>query len=282
MSKNGLNDKDYKTIVAQIVKEVYEDGLQPAVKETGKTLGLVPRLIRSLLLPLENWILNREYSLRITEKLLEYKLNNYKPEEMENDLKAFVAVPAINALSYSIGDIDLLNMYANLLATSMLKEDKWKIHPSFVEIIKQLSPDEARLLQVIATMPCDNEYPLINLVMLKEDKDDEFSLTISSTKYYVLKNFTSLGEEVCEVFGNISSYIENLARFNIIEINNDLTATKNNYLEIEKHRFVEEAKRNNALREGFHWECERFMFMITNFGRNFISACVFGPKKKES
>ena len=59
--------------------------------------------------------------------------------------EAYIAVPALQAISYCKNSEELRNMYANLLATSMLNDKKEDVHPSFGEIIKQLSPDEARM-----------------------------------------------------------------------------------------------------------------------------------------
>lgn len=53
------------------VPELYDDGLKPAVQESGKTLSLLPKTINAALVPLRKWIAEREYSLAETEKLLE-------------------------------------------------------------------------------------------------------------------------------------------------------------------------------------------------------------------
>lgn len=58
-----------------------------------------------------------------------------------------IAVPALQYISYCMDNDELRDMYANLLANSMNKVVKNGVHPGFVEIIKQLSPDEARLLK---------------------------------------------------------------------------------------------------------------------------------------
>lgn len=60
------NRRGYKT-----VPELYDDGLKPAVQESGKTLSLLPKTINAALVPLRKWIAEREYSLAETEKLLE-------------------------------------------------------------------------------------------------------------------------------------------------------------------------------------------------------------------
>lgn len=57
-----------------------------------------------------------------------------------------IAVPAIMANSYTDDD-ELRMLYANLIASSMVENSFNKAHPSFVEIIKQLTPREAILLK---------------------------------------------------------------------------------------------------------------------------------------
>lgn len=58
----------------------------------------------------------------------------------------YVAIPAIQQISYSYDSDELRDMYANLLANFMDKERSDLVHPSFVEVIKQLNPDEASSL----------------------------------------------------------------------------------------------------------------------------------------
>lgn len=266
----SLNDGDYKKVVAKTAKEIYEDGAKDTVQETGKVISLLPRLIHASLSKVEKWILNKEYTIKETQKLLEYKLANFDPSKIEPP-EAYVAVPAINALSYTYNCNELLDMYANLLASSMIKEKKWDVHPSYVEIIKQLSPDEAKLLKHIASQKCENEFPLINIVMEKEMKDH-------TEEYIVVKNYSDIGIGVCDLPENISRYIDNLARLNLIEIR-ELSKTSNfDYSKIENSNYVNEFKSKTKLKDGFYWSFDEFMFMITSFGKSFISICVLDPK----
>lgn len=72
--RNKVKENDYKYVATETVKEIYEDGIKETVKQTGKTLSLIPRFINAALSGFEQWILNREYTVKRTEKLLEYKL----------------------------------------------------------------------------------------------------------------------------------------------------------------------------------------------------------------
>ena len=144
---------DEKNAVSEIIGEskevlgkVYDDIAHPTTKSIGNTLSLIPRTIGVWLGKWEKWIINGEYAIAETKKLLEEKLKNV-PEEKIVEPEPYVAVPAIQQLSYSIDNPDLREMYANLLAASMNADTKWNVHPSFVDIIRQLTPDEAKLLK---------------------------------------------------------------------------------------------------------------------------------------
>ena len=95
------------------VPELYDDGLKPAVQESGKTLSLLPKTINAALVPLRKWIAEREYSLAETEKLLEIKLRNIDHNKIVTP-EAYVAVPALQAISYSMDSEELRKMYADM------------------------------------------------------------------------------------------------------------------------------------------------------------------------
>ena len=69
-------------------------------------------------------------------------------------------MPALQAISYSMDSEELRNMYANLLAKAMNVDEKDKVHPAFVELIKQMAPREALILDGIFKSPLT---PLIDL-----------------------------------------------------------------------------------------------------------------------
>lgn len=262
----------HKETLNAVAKDLYSDLAKPVAKETGKLISLIPRAIKASLLPVEKWILNREYSLKEAKKLLENKLSNVSPERITVP-EAYIAVPAINALSYSSGSIDLIDLYANLLATSMIEDNKWDVHPSFVEIIKQLLPDEAKLLKEIASHEGENEFPLISLEMKKQENN-----SFSYERYVKVNNFTNIGDNVCDIPEKTITYIDNLVRLRIIDIHEDESASGYNYTELEKHDFIENFKSSHSVYDGFEWGFKHYMFKVTQFGFDFIDICVLGKK----
>lgn len=131
----------------EVAPELYNDTIQPTAIEIGKTGSLIWRAINAALAPLEKWVLDKEYNMAETKKLLGYKLEHLDPSKIvEPD--AYVAVPALQAIPYCMDSEVLRNMFANLLANAMNIDNKSDVHPSFVEIIKQLSPYDAETIRL--------------------------------------------------------------------------------------------------------------------------------------
>ena len=182
------------------VPELYDDGLKPAVQESGKTLSLLPKTINAALVPLRKWIAEREYSLAETEKLLEIKLRNIDHNKIVTP-EAYVAVPALQAISYSMDSEELRNMYANLLAKAMNVDEKDKVYPAFVELIKQMAPREALILDGIFKSPLT---PLIDLSVRTDKGNDNYIYNISWI--------------TCFSYDDIAVALDNLERMGLIEI----------------------------------------------------------------
>jgi hypothetical protein len=71
-----------------------------------------------------------------------------------------IAVPALQALTYSLDDKLIRDMFANLLAADMNVDTKRDAHPAFVEIIKEMTPAEARFPTHTGRWPPDTRLRL--------------------------------------------------------------------------------------------------------------------------
>lgn len=68
------------------------------------------------------------------------------PEEKMQDPKISIIGPALEASKFYIDEEEIRNMFSSLIASSMNTDYNNLVHHSFVEIIKQLSPLDARIL----------------------------------------------------------------------------------------------------------------------------------------
>lgn len=189
------------------VPKLYEDAFQPTVQEGGKLLARVPRAINAAFSGLDKWILNKEYAIDETKKLLAQKLENVEPEKIVEPAP-YVAVPALQSISYSMNSEELRNLYANLLAKAMNIDTKDFVHPAYVNIISQMTPLDAHVLQYLLNEP-DNDMPVVDLIATRP------TLGYMLECIYLQANITGLSLSSIEA---LSISIENLARNNLIYI----------------------------------------------------------------
>ena len=262
MSINEFEKELAKNIAKELpIKEVYKDGLKPVVKATGDFIGLVPRAINAALEPIQLWVLRKEYNISKTKKLLEEKLNNIPPELIITP-EPHIAVPALQAISYCMDNEEIRNMYANLLSASMTSIVKNDVHPAFVEIIKQLSPDEAKIMSYL------NTVKTAPVVFLKMKLPDNRGNTCSK------KNVSLLAEKItAEMPEKIPELLDNLERLKLIEINiNEYLTADEIYKPFEE--FLESIKQHNPLPENYEWFIQKGYIEETIFGETFCKVCI--------
>ncbi len=253
-----------KDALVEVSKEVYEDLIQPTVKPIGQIFSYLPRAVRLGFSGLERWIINGEESLRLTSESLQEKTKNIPIEKLVEP-EPHIAIPAIQQLSYCQNSEELRDLYANLLASSMNTDKKWKVHPAFVDIVKQLTPDEAKMLKSLPPSIVIS-HPLID-VRLQNKQRGKGGNTLYS-------NFTNVGLDRIETQSQISSYIDNLERLKLIVIPPTKSLTdKALYNPLLKHPNITAMIPKNLPNDIFEIGYEYKIFNLTNFGLSFIETC---------
>ena len=130
-----------------ILGQVYGDLAQPSVKAVGNALGTVFEFSTSFLLPVK--LLNEKFKLNFTKRLNEYKEKlEQVPEEKRCEVHPQIGTPIIEKLSYTTND-EISDMFTTLLANASNVDMVNTAHPSFVNMIERMSPDEARILKYL-------------------------------------------------------------------------------------------------------------------------------------
>ena len=189
----------------ETVPELYEDAFQPTVQEAGKLIARIPRAINAAFSGLDKWILNKEYNIDETKKLLAQKLENVEPEKIVEP-EPYVAIPTIQAISYTMNSKELRELYATLLAKAMNSDTKEYVHPAFTETIKQLSPEDAAYFKRLSEL----EYRPIVSVVLENPEGSE---------YLVAKNVNLFSHGYVN---NQELSLNNLSRLGLINIPEDV------------------------------------------------------------
>lgn len=244
-------------IDSELANKIYDDGLKDPVKETSSVISLVPRAIKAALEPLETWILEKEYKIKETKLLLEKKLKNISEEKIVPP-EPFVAIPAIQAISYSMNNEELRNLYANLLAKAMNTDTKDQVHPAFTEIIKQLSPIDAILLKRFLS----NATPLIDVIERKFQNSDYRFLITNLTNIFDYKN------------NIISVSIDNLIRLGLIKILSNQVLSENSIYEtiLSGSPFIKFKETYNSS-EGYI-DILKKVLIVTDLGYQFSKICI--------
>ena len=262
--ENNMPDELGKEILVESAKAVaiegYNDTFKPALKSIGNVVALPFQVVDAVLTKPKLWVAEKQYNYERTREILAEKLKD-TPIEKIVPPENYVAVPALQQISYCFDSDELRDMYANLLASSMNIDTKYTVHPSFVDIIKQLTPDEAKLLKKLSV---GSEYPLIDVI-----------LRVKNGGYITLvHNFTDIAENVCDCPNEIFSYLDNFERLKLIEIPRELYLTAEQlYKPLEEHEYIKSLL-NKPIQEGEKIEIEKGKFGLTSFGKNFIKVCL--------
>ncbi len=248
--------------LSAVAKDLYQDLLQPTMQNLGLAFGTVSDTVNTVLFPLFLVNTNRRERMRAA---LEPKIEKI-PQESLVAPPEMLSFSALQYMALSIDEPDLRELYANLLATSMDARAAHTALPSFVEVIKQLSPDEAKLFKYMGT---GAPLPVISLWPVGE-----------SSGRYVLEYFSLLGESAqCDHPDVAPVYIANLCRLNLVVVPNDIC-----YKNAEAYKALEADPRIRELctRNGHEtWQSwmpwvDYRMVQITPFGAQFHAVCLGG------
>ncbi|MFL9567140.1 DUF4393 domain-containing protein [Acinetobacter baumannii] len=251
---------------ADLLKEIYGDLAKPGVAQVGIALATVIGLLNTCLSPIkflnEKTELNRQNNLKQLAKRF-----SEIPHEKIVEAPPEIAVPIAEKLAY-VSNEELRNLYIELLAKASTNDLNSTAHPSFINIVNNLSPDEAVLIKYLRK---NKGIPFVNIELKKNDGKygilliDELVVIITELKL----TFNA----------NLSAYISNLAGAGLVEIDSThwysdeskyeiyekYLQTKQNTYEIQyKDAFEQFPKRTYEIKKG--------LIRTTKLGHMFFKA----------
>jgi hypothetical protein len=257
---------DAVTGVAKAVP-VYQDIVQPAAQELGKALQTVAKTVHIALAPVSALVWGYDQLKDFVSTKVADRLKNVPPENIVTP-KPNVAGPALESLRYTGHEPSLSDLYANLLAAAMDKSTAHGAHPAFVEIIKQLTPDEAKLVGLFVH---DTALPLLKVRWEYKNPTPE-----KTGGKDVLVNFSRLGEMAqCEFPQLTPTYVDNLCRLGLAEIPPMLHYTeKGVYDQLENAPEVQQQKLQIEQNPELTCVLEQKTLRVTELGKQFARICV--------
>ena len=245
-----------------ILGQAYGDLAQPSVKAVGNALGTVFEFSTSFLLPVK--LLNEKFKLNFTKRLNEYKEKLEQiPEEKHCEVHPQIGAPIIEKLSYTTNE-EIADMFTTLLANASNVDMVNTAHPSFVNMIERISPDEARLLKYLQGKT-DIQYCTFN------------GNAIKGEGYRTLADHvTLLDKDVNMQYPqNINAYLANFISLGIlIDMSGQFKVDKTIYNQIREKYGLK--KKESILVPHVYKSItvEESFYQITDFGKLFIKACI--------
>jgi len=151
LTTNNEFDAVKDTAVNALVKAAAESpNVKAAGQELGKTALTLTKTINVFLLPLAalNFGIEKAkaYFTDDFQRELSKKTEGIPVDQLVAP-KPSVVGPALQGLAFSHEESNLKDLYLNLIASAMDGRVADKAHPAFVEIIRQLTSEEAKLLE---------------------------------------------------------------------------------------------------------------------------------------
>ncbi|WP_207809198.1 MULTISPECIES: DUF4393 domain-containing protein [unclassified Pseudomonas] len=256
--------KDVIDAVTGLVQAVpiYDDLARPAAKQLGKALETVAKTVNMALAPVGLMIWGYEQIQEFVSGKVAERLKNVPPEAIiQPGLN--IAGPALEALRYTGHSDSLSDMYANLLASAMNVVTANQAHPAFVEIIKQLTSDEAKLMKLFAN---NRMHPILTVLERKTNVGTREQLVYFST----FSNSAGIA-----IPDNLPSYFNNLCRLGLTEIPEGLYLSEDDpYEGLESEPIVRQTVSVINQMPDVKAEIIRQIIRPTQLGQQFIRACV--------
>lgn len=212
---------------------------------------------------------NEKYIKSITQKVV------HIPNESLQEPKISILGPALEASKFYIEEDDIREMFASLLASSFDSSKNSILHHSFVEIIKQLTPLDAKNLKSIAQ---SKNSPIAQYTKKFEDEGMNIlkPLIFLSDLTNIKNSINETNLEFDRKFDRNASSLTNLERLGLIKINltqrlgddNLYEALENNPIANEYKTLIEESNTTDK------FTVKKGIASITPLGRDFYKICL--------
>jgi len=256
--------KEVAKKAAEFGKEIALDLAKPSAKSIGENLGL---MFDGLLGWIGCW--GEKQKIKHQIDVEDFKNKTMAkilaiPQENLIEPKMYIVGPVLEATKYTYEEEYFRDMFSNLLAAACDKNSAKHVHPSFIEVIKQLSPIDAKLINLFKDV---NVYPMCDIQeIVSEKKIIPFRYSLFDFKEK--KNIFSMEE-----YMELTFSLNNLDRLGLLFKNRDILYADydySNFKNDELYKIYEKAKENSKDKLNII----RARLELTEFGRMFRDCCI--------
>lgn len=211
------------------------------------------------------YIQERPYKMKKALKEMQMKYEKAIPVEYQVEPSSYIALKGVNELNYSLDEEHLKEMFQNLLISDMDSRKKNKVLPSYIEIIKQISKDDAEFLLLLKK---EYLFPLIE-ILLKENSRSGAKHLDKFIIYDFMRNNNITQASTLQLNPLI---IDNLSYLNLIKIDFDSYYTN----KMDEYSYLFNlVKKNYVINSSTHsLDYKKGFIEFTELGKNFIDICL--------
>jgi hypothetical protein len=226
-----------KVLESKVVEKVYDDAASPGFRELGKVGVDVVKTARLILAPLQ---IAATFQDRFERFLRE--LNERVPEDRRIEVVPEIAGPALESMRYLNEGSALWDMFREILFKASDKNFTELVHPAFVQIVRQLTRDEAYMLYKLKS----TNFQIVDRMDLNRTLNRFDNLKIESS---------TIPESELLIPSSMNVYYAHLQSLSLVQwpvTKQDPIMMGNTQTGIRRHSTIE----------------------LTDFGRLFVSACL--------
>lgn len=256
MDENNLPKTELKVDLTKTIEKAYDDTLkEPLKSSSGIVTTVVNFFHNTVLYPLQ------KYNLYANNKLQNYAdelQNKAQTIPYENLISPRVNIlgPTIDSLKYNLDEEYIKEMFTNILISDMDNRKQNKVLPAYIEIVKQLSQEDAKFLKVLGSYSTNN-FALLFI---------RYSLSSSPNfigKEIILDNDTTI------TLDNV--VIDNLERLNLVKVCSDKILSNSQIYDTGFNLAKNKYEQPGFFTIGLAYD--EGCFVLTDLGRNFIDIC---------
>ncbi len=258
------------TAVGELIRAAGDSNeAKQAGAEVGKVLVTVTKALNNVLLPLA--ALNNGFDRarayfdkRFGEDVAE-KTKQIPPEKLIEP-KILIAGPIIQNLAFTLEDPPLKEMYLELLGKSMDERQQGKAHPAFVEIIRQITSEEAKELKAVLRA---NQ---IAIAIIHEARPGGGSIY----RYEHLLDWRDADDKPA-LNPKLPMMIVNWIRLGLIEVNYDRWLSDDHHYEWMEHRPELITIKQRSPQDSI--TTQKGILSVTSFGKEFAESTGLRPSR---
>jgi hypothetical protein len=274
-SKDAADQQTVNKVLLEAVKGTpeFDRAVQLYGERVALRQGISTGLLRffARLLPIPSEYLSAHAADELAEKL------SGVPDEDLRPPKRSLAGPAIEGLGYAADEPDLRELYLELLARAL--DDKYadSAHPSFVEVIRQITSREAELLRHYLTNESGSaNFPIAALELLTQPQRNTVRL------YTHLLDIPR--SQRAEGSDSIPTFVDNWIRLGLVQVHYDSWIAKEgtyDWVETRPEAIsarayvagrVPPAPKDGDIQESYVMDIKKGHMTPTAFGKSFALA----------